>query len=171
MAAAWALARAAAVTAGCDAANWPAGIGPLKPAAGGPPMPADPHTRGWLIDRYAADLVQAIGRARGVNSSRTIRVELWGGIATPEMDRALAAHGIEIEACWPNTVHRTQRGRPPAATGEDLAAAARACAAAGRRITVRAVRGEVIAAGGGIDPARCAAWLRLNRAALVREPC
>lgn len=112
MAQAWALARAAAITAGCAPGDWPAEIGPLEQVAGGPPLPADPRVRRWLMDRYAADLVQAIGRARGVNSTRTIRIELWGGVANPEIDAALAAHGIRIEACWPNQIHRTQRGRP-----------------------------------------------------------
>lgn len=118
MAQAWALARAAAITAGCALGDWPAEIGPLEQVAGGPPLPADPRVRRWLIDRYAADLVQAIGRARGVNSARTIRVELWGGISNPEMDAALAEHGIDAEACWPNQVHRTQRGRPRRAEGD-----------------------------------------------------
>lgn len=167
MAKEWALARSAATTAGCDASDWPAEVGPLEPVAGGPPLPSDPRVRQWLIDRYSADVVQAIGRARGVNSGRTIRIELWGGIANPEMDTALAAHGITIEACWPNHVHRTQRGRRRAATDADLTAAARAVVAAGGKLTVRALRGEVIATGGGIDPARCSAWLRLNRPRLA----
>ncbi len=148
MAAAWALERAAAITAGCDDSDWPAEIGRLEPVSGGPPLPADPRVRGWLIGRYAADLVQAIGRARGVNSDRAIRVELWGGAATAEMDEALAAHGIGIEACWPNAVHRVQRGRARRPAGEvkdEVAQAAIAIAGGGElgSVSVRAVAARI----------------------------
>ena len=170
MAQAWALARAAAVTAGCDAADWPAAIGPLEPAAGGPPLPAEPRVRAWLIDRYSADLVQAIGRARGVNSDRTIRIELWGGITTSEMDQALTQHGIEIEACWPNVVHRTQRGRPRRAeadvrNGVRLATAALAAGGELGSCSVREVAARMRSMGLRASNAAIAAALAEARAA------
>ena len=166
MATEYRLARAAAVTAGDDAAAWPAEVGALdEPAPGQIPLPRDPRVRGWLIDRYASDLVQAIGRARGARSPRTLRIELWGGVVSAEIDAALAAHGIEIASCWPNEIHNSQRGRPQEAAGADMEAAAAAIEGTGRRVTRVALCAAVRAAGGGIDTGRAADFVRARKAA------
>ncbi|MBW8075270.1 hypothetical protein [Metallibacterium scheffleri] len=140
MATEYRLARAAALTAGDDVAAWPAEIGALdEPVAGQIPLPRDPQVRGWLVDRYAGDVVQAIGRARGARSPQTLRVELWGGVVSREIDQALAAHGIEIQTTRVNDVHVTQRGPRRGcvnAVEQAIDALEAVCAA----VSVRAVR-------------------------------
>ena len=145
----WRLARAAAITAGCDAGDWPESVGEMDSVRGRPPLPVDPRVRGWLVDRYAGDLVQAIGRTRAARSSRVIRVELWGGIDCIEMDQALGRHGLEVEARWQNEIHVTQRGRPRQGGAEAIQAAIEAVRQGGGRVTVRAVAGALRAAGHG----------------------
>ena len=145
----WRLARAAAIVAGCDPAAWPEAVGEMDSVKGRPPLPVDPRVRAWLVDRYAGDLVQAIGRTRAARSAHVIRVELWGGVDCPEMDQALGRHGLEVEARWQNEVHRTERGRPRLGGQEAIQAAIEAVRVAGVRVTGRAVAGALRAAGAG----------------------
>ncbi|WP_297920256.1 hypothetical protein [Metallibacterium sp.] len=158
----WRLARAAAIVAGCDPAAWPEVIGEMDSVRGRPPLPVDPRVRGWLIDRYAGDLVQAIGRTRAARSSHVIRCELWGGIDCPEMDQALARHGLTVETRWPNEVHRTERGRPRQGGQEAIQAAIEAVRQGGVRVTVRAVAASLRAAGAGGTTAEIAVAVRAN---------
>ena len=140
MATEYRLARAAALTAGDDVAAWPPEVGALdEPAPGQIPLPRNPQVRAWLIDRYAGDIVQAVGRARGARSPRTLRVELWGGVASAEIDAALAAHGIEIGAVWPNEIHNTRRG-PRRSCVNAVERAIDALEAVCAAVSVRAVR-------------------------------
>ena len=159
----WRLARAAAITAGCDPAGWPESVGEMDGVKGRPPLPIDPRVRGWLIDRYAGDLIQAIGRTRAARSSHVIRVELWGGVDCVEMDQALGRHGLEVETRWPNEIHRTERGRPIGASAADMQAeAARMIAAGG--VTVRALVARLREQGKAADTTKAAAAVRAARA-------
>ena len=159
----WRLARAAAITAGCDPAGWPESVGEMDGVRGRPPLPLDAHVRGWLIDRYAGDLIQAIGRTRAARSTHTIRVELWGGIDCDEMDAALARAGLEVEARWPNEIHVTQRGRPRQGGAEAIQAAIEAVRQGGARVTVRAVKAALRAAGAGGTNAKIEAAVAVAR--------
>ena len=158
----WRLARAAAIVAGCDPAAWPESVGEMDGVKGRPPLPLDARVRGWLIDRYAGDLIQAIGRTRAARSAHTIRVELWGGIDCEEMDQALGRHGLTVETRWPNEVHRTERGRPRLGGAEAIQAAIEAVRQGGVRVTVRAVAASLRAAGAGGTTAEIAVAVRAN---------
>jgi hypothetical protein len=60
-------------------------------------MPADPDAVAWLCEIYAANLVQAIGRARGINrEGDPLQIYLVGGIDSKEMDTALARSMVNI---------------------------------------------------------------------------
>jgi hypothetical protein len=63
-------------------------------------MPDDPEAARWLMDIYAATLVQAIGRSRGVNhdGDEPLQIRLYGGLVSPGMDAAIARHLISIDA-------------------------------------------------------------------------
>ena len=156
----WRLARAAAIVAECDPGDWPEDVGEMDHVQGRPPLPIDPHVRDWLIDRYAGDIIQAIGRTRAARSAHVIRVELWGGIDCEEMDQALARHGLTVEARWPNEVHRTERGRPRQGGAEAIQAAIEAVRQGGARVTERAVAGALRAAGAGAANAEIRAAVR-----------
>ncbi|THD09303.1 hypothetical protein B1806_11265 [Metallibacterium scheffleri] len=149
MVAEWALARAAAITAGCDAAEWPEAVGEFDAVKGRPPLPVDARVRAWLIDRYAGDLIQAIGRARAARTAHTVRIELWGGIDDPAIDQALMRHGLEVESRWPNEVHNTARGRPALGGAEAIAVAIAAVQVDGGRVSVRGVLAALHEAGHG----------------------
>lgn len=71
-------------------------------------IPTDPIVRQWLFDLYAATLVQAIGRARGINhdGDEPLEIRLYGGIEHPDMDAALEKYDIRI-----NEVLRYERHR------------------------------------------------------------
>lgn len=71
-------------------------------------IPKDPIVRQWLFDLYAATLVQAIGRARGINhdGDKPLEIRLYGGIEHPDMDAALEKYDIRI-----NEVLRYERQR------------------------------------------------------------
>lgn len=150
---AWRLARAAALTAGCSAGCWPADIGEMDAGelSGGLPLPLDPRVRAWLVDLYAGDLVQAVGRARATDCPYMIRVELWGGVDAPEIDAALLVHGLEVEERWPNEVHHTRRGQQPGMAGDALARAVSSIrddlTVEGRRANVRSVAARLRAQG------------------------
>ena len=136
----------------------------MDSVCGRPPLPLDARVRAWLIDRYAGDLVQAIGRTRAARSSHVIRCELWGGIDCPEMDQALARHGLEVETRWPNEVHRTERGRPSGASEADMQAEAAKMIAAGG-VTVRALAARLRAQGRAADTTKAAAAVRAAKRA------
>ena len=72
-----------------------------------PPLPKQSYVRAWLLDRYAADIAQAIGRARAVNAPTPISIQLFGGLQTAEFDAALNAHGVTINVTTKDTVHRS----------------------------------------------------------------
>lgn len=64
-------------------------------------IPDDPEAARWLMDIYAATLVQAIGRARGVNhhdADEPLQIRLYGGLAIQAMDAALARYLVPIDA-------------------------------------------------------------------------
>ena len=114
------LTRAALIMAGEDALAWPRDVGELDfglEGTGAIPIPARVEVRRWLMDRYAADIAQGIGRARAARSERQIQVLIVGGVDTPDMDAALMGHGVIIDERVANDVHNSRRGRPP--TGED----------------------------------------------------
>lgn len=160
----WRLARAAAIVAGCEPGDWPEAVGEMDHVQGRPPLPLDPRVRAWLVDRYAGDLVQAIGRTRAARSAHTIRCELWGGIDCAEMDQALARHGLTVEARWPNEIHVTQRGRPSGATEADMQAAAVKMLADTGKVTVRALCARLRAQGKTADTTKAAAAVRAAKA-------
>ncbi len=81
----------------------------MRAKQGGVPLPADDHVRAWLIDAYAATIVQSIGRARAVNSDDVLLAELWGGLQSQEMVQALLTHGIEVGGTVETDVHRSKR--------------------------------------------------------------
>lgn len=79
-------------------------------------IPTDPDAAAWLFDIYAASLVQAIGRARGINheAEEPLEVRLYGGLVNSGMDAALARHLITISSkvAYGDTVH-VQRSNDP----------------------------------------------------------
>ena len=44
------------------------------------PLPKKQRVREWILDRYAGFLIQAIGRVRAARSSKTLYVDIWGGL-------------------------------------------------------------------------------------------
>ncbi len=63
-------------------------------------IPDTPEAARWLMDIYAATLVQAIGRARGVNhdADDPLQIRLYGGLVNVAMDAALWRHLVPIDA-------------------------------------------------------------------------
>ncbi len=165
----WRLARAAAISVGLPAVNWPEDVGDMDNVKGRPQLPLDPCVRRWLIDRYVGALIQAIGRARAARALHLIRVELWGGLDCPEVDQALARAGLDVQERWPNEVHRFQRGRPADSGDAELEEAATRIEAPDRKVTVRSLCAAVRAAGGGVDTARAAAFLKARKAKAKRS--
>ncbi len=90
-----------------------------------PPLPIQSEVRDWLLDMYAATIAQAIGRTRAVNSiDNVIKIQIYGGLQTSEMDAALSVHGVVVDETIKDTIHLTReayRNR-----GTDIAAIDRA---------------------------------------------
>lgn len=108
-ASAYACARSAMLSAGAPDDDWPEFNGKDDWGDGnnGVPLPLQPQVRAWLLDDYAGTIAQAVGRNRAVDhKGEPLTVQLWGGIQSPEMDQALARHGVRIQAATPNPIHR-----------------------------------------------------------------
>jgi len=161
---AWRLARAAAISAGLPAVNWPEDVGDMDHVKGRPQLPLDPCVRRWLIDRYSGALIQAIGRTRAARALHLIRVELWGGLDCIEVDQALARAGLDVQERWPNEVHQFRRGRPVESGNAELEEAATSIECRSRKVTVRSLCAAVRAAGGGVDTGRAMAFLKSRKA-------
>ena len=96
----YARARAAAIWAGAPAAEWPEWDGSTEHYDGvAAPLPTVPAARRWWAERLAADLVQAIGRARAVSHTGTepIEVRIYGGIWWNELHEALGRYGLRVD--------------------------------------------------------------------------
>ncbi len=158
------LTRAALIMAGEDAFAWPRDVGELDfglEGTGAIPLPARTEVRRWLLDLYAADIAQAVGRARAARSERQIQVLIVGGVDTPDMDAALLGHGVVTDERAANNIHNSRRGRP----GTDCAAVASAIAAleeAEADVSKRSVAAELrrrgLPAGDGPIRAAIGAW-------------
>lgn len=63
-------------------------------------LPTDKHQREFLLNYYAAHLVQAIGRARGINADAKdpLHIHILGGI--PEVLEYLKPYKIDVERNW-----------------------------------------------------------------------
>ncbi|MHB1669455.1 hypothetical protein [Thiomonas sp.] len=134
-----------AALADCDI-QWPAwdkAMDKDRPDADGPPLPVMPEVRAWLIDEYAQNLAQGIGRNRAVNrpmDAEPLQVHLWGGIQTAEMDEALAKYGVVIH-------ERKRNPRSISGPKVDQGAVDEAIATvqgAGGRVSERSVRAALI---------------------------
>lgn len=135
----YAATRNAMVNVGlCD--QWPVWDGVMdkeKPDAEGPPLPLMPSVRAWLMDTYAQGVAQAIGRNRAVNrDGEPLQVDLWGGIQSEEMDRALLKYGITIHGRQLNPMSKTGPKHDENAVREAIDM----ILATGGRVSERAVR-------------------------------
>jgi len=103
----YARARAAAIWAGAPAADWPEWDGSTEHHEGvAAPLPTVPAARRWWAERLAADLVQAIGRARGVSHTgpEPLEVRLYGGVWWNDLTDALARYGLRVNEEVPEAV-------------------------------------------------------------------
>jgi hypothetical protein len=126
----------------CD--QWPVWDGVMdkeKPDAEGPPLPRMPSVRAWLMDTYAQGVAQAIGRNRAVNhDGEPLQVDLWGGIQSDEMDRALLKYGITIHDRQLNPMSKTGPKPDEDAVRESIDM----ILATGGRVSERAVRQALV---------------------------
>lgn len=143
IAGAYACTRAAMIDCGIPMPEWDQVMDKEKADADGPPMPVIPEVRAWLVDEYAQGVAQAVGRNRAVNHPRgckPLRVHLWGGLQTPEMDAALRRYGI--------TVHDRRRnpnsGPGPKVDEGAVDAAIEMVLATGGRVSERNVRAALV---------------------------
>jgi hypothetical protein len=146
-AAAYSCARAAMLSAGAPGEDWPEFNGEEDDgkANNGVPLPMQPQVRGWLLDDYAGTIAQAVGRNRAVNhQGDPLTVQIWGGIQSPEMDLALAQHGVRIDATTPNTIHRDGAHGPARTDVDAIDQAIDMVLAAGGRVSQRSVREALI---------------------------
>ena len=158
------LTRAALIMAGEDPRAWPREVGELDFGLDGSravPLPERPEVRRWLLDRYAADIAQGIGRARAARSERQIQVLIVGGVDTPDMDAALLGHGVVIDGRDQDDVHNSRRGRP-GTDGEAVVSAIATLEEAGKGVSKRSVAAELrrhgLPAGDGPIRAAIEAW-------------
>ncbi|HUW98890.1 MAG TPA: toprim domain-containing protein [Acidiferrobacter sp.] len=100
-------ARIAALTGGAEASDWPEWPDDLEMEEGAwisegahevqckLPLPKNPAIRAWLLETISAELVQAIGRARGANlaPSQPATIHIYGGVPLA----GLGASGITVE--------------------------------------------------------------------------
>ena len=103
----YARARAAAIWAGADPADWPEWDGSTERYDGvAAPLPTVPAARRWWAERLAADLVQAIGRARAVShtGAAPIEVRIYGGVWWPDLYQALDRYGLHVDEECPEAV-------------------------------------------------------------------
>jgi len=113
----YARARAAAIWAGADPAEWPEWDGETAYHEGvAAPLPTVPAARRWWAERLAGDLVQAIGRARGVSHAgpEPLEIRIYGGIWWDELHEALGRYGLHVaeevpEAEEPTPTERIRR--------------------------------------------------------------
>ena len=158
------LTRAALIMAGKDALEWPRDVGELDfglEGAGAIPLPARTEVRRWLLELYAADIAQAVGRARAARAARQIQVLIIGGVDTPDMDAALLGHGVVIDGRSEDDVHNSRRGRR-ATDGDAVASAIAAIEEADEDVSKRSVAAELrrrgLPAGDGPIRAAIGAW-------------
>jgi hypothetical protein len=99
-------ARAAAIWAGAPQDEWPAWDGSTVEGLAEIPLPAEPAARRWYAEKLAGDLVQAIGRARGVSytGANPLEVQIYGGIWWPDLQQALDRYGLNVTAERPEAV-------------------------------------------------------------------
>jgi hypothetical protein len=113
----YARARAAAIWAGADPVEWPEWDGSTERYDGvAAPLPTVPAARRWWAERLAGDLVQAIGRARGVSHAgpEPLEIRIYGGIWWDELHEALGRYGLHVaeerpEAEEPTPTERIRR--------------------------------------------------------------
>ena len=127
------------------AGNWPAWGGECP---GEPvdqlPWPADPRIRRWIAEHLAARLAQAVGRARGARwGGAPLEIEIHGGIWPPEIEQALAGHGIVIDEVRAAARSVGRIGRDWDALEEMIRAAALGRHARGERVAAVLVADEV----------------------------
>ena len=102
-------ARAAAIWADAPRDEWPAWDGSTMEGVAEIPLPAEPAARRWYAERLAADLVQAIGRARAVSwSGPSLSVRIYGGAWWSDLYEALGRYGLHVAA------ERPEVEEPPA---------------------------------------------------------
>jgi hypothetical protein len=152
--------RLSALASGCNPEHWPAWPEDAAVVEGAwvcegdkevqsrLPLPADPNIRGWLLDRVAAETIQAIGRARGANASSEITVRVFGGVPLA----GLGEHGLRVAeyAADPAELGQSRaevnEERHEAAMARLDAAAAR-LVAKGQAITTETMAAEMRATG------------------------
>jgi len=135
--------RAAMADCGIQLPAWDGVMDKEKADSSGPPMPVMPEVRAWLLDEYAQGLAQGIGRNRAVNHPRDaapLQVQLWGGLQTPEMDRALKRYGVLIHKRIRNP--RSVAGPKPDRNAVDTAI--EMVQAAGAGVSERSVRAALV---------------------------
>ena len=113
----WSKIRAAAWQANVELPVWD-GLTETTPNSrrfhDGVHLPLQPEVREFILDMYAANLAQAIGRTRALNAKEIIYIDLYGGLQSDEFKRYLLIHGVEVGGSRPNLIHKTQadyRGR------------------------------------------------------------
>ncbi|MHB1666470.1 hypothetical protein [Thiomonas sp.] len=146
-ASAYACARAAMLSTGAPGEDWPEFNGDEDDGKGnnGVPLPRQPQVRAWLLDDYAGTIAQAIGRNRAVShEGEPLIVQLWGGIQSPEMDLALARHGVQIDAAMPNTIHRGGAHGPQRTDVDAIDQAIDMILASGGCVSQRSVRDALV---------------------------
>ncbi|MBU2758344.1 hypothetical protein HFU97_13210, partial [Acidithiobacillus sp. BN09-2] len=104
------------------------------------PLPVDPHIREWLLSRVTAETVQAIGRARAVNSDREITVRIFGGIPLAGLGRyGLEVSSYEDDPAELGRTHAQHNQEQANAARERFAMAAAGVVAEGRSISIRQI--------------------------------
>lgn len=161
--------RAALMQAGVAWPAWDGQTGGEGAEAQGVPLPSDSQVRAWLLDSYAQGVAQAVGRNRAVNhQGEPLTVQLWGGIDHPELDEALARHGIEIQERVANTLHKTlneyrNRGTDMISIDQAIEAINQASHHTGICPSIASVRSMIVREGGKAADAAIAARLRTWR--------
>ncbi len=159
--------RAALLAAGID---WPAWTDIKSTENEAVPLPADPTIREWMLDHYAQTMTQAVGRARAVRSERKINVSLFGGIETPEMDSALAKHGVVVSKWTKNVIHNFKLGRIPEEGYVDVGMAIDITTTLGIPVSEREVAETMLWLGSPFEKKDISAELRARRAAGLLPP-
>lgn len=153
-------ARLAALTAGCPEEDWSTWADDMPMVTGlwvsegdhevqsRMPLPADQKIREWLLRRVTAETVQAIGRARAVNSERQIEVRIFGGLPL----FGLGDHGLSVAEYAADPVELGQSRAQVNADRHEAAmlrldAAAARVVAKGQVISAASLAGEVQATG------------------------
>lgn len=156
-------ARVAALAAGANPGNWPEWADGMEMEEGAwitegarqvqsyLPLPSDPKIRTWLLETITAEVVQAIGRARGANldPAHPVTIHIYGGVPL----HGLGEHGLTVESYEADD---DSLGASRSGKALDARQAISTAAAAGQR-TIKAIQTWVKARFGiavGIDRVR-----------------